>query len=308
MSRAPPGRTISSRRVVVCRPLESSSRTGAVARRSRPIELVDQGGFADSRRAEQDMGPAGRRRSPQGLQPGLGQRGNGQGFGARAEPPGPRPDAARASGRRSALFRRTTGSAPLSRAMTIWRSRRRTLKSKSRPWTRKIVSMLAARTCSSVLRPAAFRDRRVRRGRTAWMTALASAGIVGDGHPVADLGKVGRRFGLEEKTARDFGGPLAAGRGQDDSSRGVRPPPGRSRSPARDRAGRFARTGRPSPRRGEPSAAGTRAGSDMTGSESAQAGAVAARQAALGKALEDDVLDVPLFAEGALLRAGRRPR
>ena len=44
---------------------------------------------------------------------------------------------------------------------------------------------------------------------------LGFLGVIGEGHPVADLGKVRGGLGLEEKTARDFRVPVAVVRRQD---------------------------------------------------------------------------------------------
>ena len=56
--------------------------------------------------------------------------------------------------------------------------------------------MLAATTCSSVGLPAARREKRVTRGRTARMRASPPAGAAFDDHPVADGGKIGAACGV----------------------------------------------------------------------------------------------------------------
>src|SRR5947199_191708 len=73
---------------------------------------------------------------------------------------------------------------------------RRGLKSPSRPETRKIVSTLAATTCSSVRWPALLRENLDLRGRMAWIIARPSplGGRILEGEAEIDAG---RRGGLD---------------------------------------------------------------------------------------------------------------
>ena len=101
------------------------------------------------------------------------------------------PRRGRRSSPESGLVSSTTGVAPLSRAISRYRSSRRTLKSSSSAMTMKMTSTLAATTCSSVTLPAMRREKRLRRGSTATI-APRSSGPLAHGDPVTDC----RQFAL----------------------------------------------------------------------------------------------------------------
>ena len=75
---------------------------------------------------------------------------------------------------KSALVKMTIGSAPLLQAMAKYRSRRRRLKSLFNDIQMNIVSILLATTCSALPVPAALRINALLRRSTWWMIALPS--------------------------------------------------------------------------------------------------------------------------------------
>ena len=72
---------------------------------------------------------------------------------------------------------RVTGSAPLSRATAMYRSKRRMLKSLLRAMQRKSVSTFAATTCPTITLPAAFRMNTLFRGSTCRITAIPPSSL-----------------------------------------------------------------------------------------------------------------------------------
>src|SRR5229473_5219794 len=173
ISNAPPGKTSSSREVVVCRPRLSLSRTGCTSWTASPrsrFAIVDLP--TPEEPSSTNVCP-GLRNSPSSLNPcsvfaltthtavPIATRFISTAF-------------SRASSQASALFNTITGLAPDSQHCARYRSTRRGLKSISNADTSSAVSTFAAITCSSIFFPGDLRTNLLRLGKTSRITAVVS--------------------------------------------------------------------------------------------------------------------------------------